>query len=547
MALNLTAEQAAQTLLARRRARRSLEAYAEYVEIPGRPVDESGETFAPVETSLAAHHRLMCQAAQRTMERRFGRLLVMAPPGSAKSSYISVTAPTWGMGKWPGMRIILGSHNSTIAAKQSKRARQIARSERYHAIWGTTLPTDQRAADEWALDNGSQFMSGGILSGIAGNRAEGVIADDLLAGREAAESQPVRDKVWEAWKDDLRSRLVPGGWAIHVQTRWHEADVAGRILPSTWQGESGLFKGTDGLMWEVLCLPARVEPGVMEDTDPLGRKAGEYLWADWFTPEHWVQFDPVLGAPETNTPTGRRAWSSLYQQQPKPDDGILFRREDFQRYELGEHPQTLRVYGASDYAVTDAALSESPDYTEHGVGGVDDDGNLWLLDWWYKQGATDVTIAQFVEMVRRHRPLKWFGERGVIESAIGPTVERALRDAGSGVNVERVLLPTAGAGNKVAKIAGIKIRVELRKVWVPRCAWGDRLVEQLLGFPSLAHDDCPDVMGLFGRGLAQMWNADTLRPVQREPVLPGPLTYQWWERVGQAEAAEKAQREAYFD
>lgn len=544
----LTQDQAAAVLLARRQARRSLESFAQYVEIPGQPVsDEADAGFKPVETKLALHHRVICRAIQRALDRPYGRLLVMAPPGSAKSSYVSVAAPAWIMGAKPGVRVIGVGHKLDLAAKASRRAREIARSDRYRKIFGTELPNDQRAVDEWALTNGSTFMAAGIISGITGNRAEVMLCDDLIPTREAAESDTMRDKIWGEWRDGARTRLVPGGTAIHVQTRWHEDDVAGRLLPVGWKGESGVFKGTDGLDWEVLCLPARVEPGVMEDTDPLGRRAGEYLWPEWFKHEDWVQVDPALGAPVPNTATGRRSWSSMFQQQPKPDDGILFRRPDLMRYPVGTQPAGLRMYGASDWAVTDAALSEDPDYTEHGVGGVDTEGNLWLTDWWYKQGATDVTIAAWLEMVRRWKPVAWFGERGVIESAIGPTLDRALRDASPRLSVDRVLLPTAGAGNKVARIAGIKIRVELRKVYIPECAWGDRLVEQLLGFPGLKHDDAPDVMGLFGRGLADMWNGVTVRPVEREAPLPGPLTYEWWERVSAQERAEAAERAAYLD
>ena len=197
----LTENQAAQTLLARRAARRSLESFAEYIEIPGQPVSEEGDVFGPSTNSLALHHRVICRAVQRTLERPYGRLLVMAPPGSAKSSYVSVAAPAWIMGAKPGTRVIGVGHKLDLATKASRRAREVARSGRYRAIFDTTLPADQRAADEWALTNGSTFMAAGIVSGITGNRAEVIFCDDLIPTREAAESDTQREKIWQEWKD----------------------------------------------------------------------------------------------------------------------------------------------------------------------------------------------------------------------------------------------------------------------------------------------------------------------------------------------------------
>ncbi|MCH3723243.1 hypothetical protein LZB93_09960, partial [Campylobacter coli] len=82
-------------------------------------------------------------------------------------------------------------------------------------------------------------------------------------------------------------RLIPGGWIVLITTRWHEDDLAGRILPDDWKGESGLIRCKDGNDWEVLCIQARCEV----DSDPLGRARGEYLWPEWFDRQHWAQFE----------------------------------------------------------------------------------------------------------------------------------------------------------------------------------------------------------------------------------------------------------------
>src|SRR5262249_25013857 len=146
-----------------------------------------------------------------------------------------------------------------LARKHGRRARQIVRSERYKKIFGTTLSREQSAADAWALSNGSEYMATGIAAGVTGNRANGIIIDDPIKGREEADSEHIRAKIRAGYEDDLKTRLIPGGWVILIQTRWHEDDLAGSILPEGWAGESGAIRCRDGATWEVICLPAKCD------------------------------------------------------------------------------------------------------------------------------------------------------------------------------------------------------------------------------------------------------------------------------------------------
>jgi predicted phage terminase large subunit-like protein len=216
---SISPQAAARELLRRRRARASLVAYANAIEVPGKPAsDEPDEwLFQPIETSVTAHHRLLLEAIERTAARRHGRLMVFMPPGSAKSTYTSVVAPTYLMGKHPGYRIILASYGSDLARRHGRRARQICRQSGYSAIFGAGIAADTSAADEWALTNGSEYLAGGILSGITGNRANGLLIDDPVKGREDADSEVIRKKTREAFDDDLMTRLIPGGWVVLVQ------------------------------------------------------------------------------------------------------------------------------------------------------------------------------------------------------------------------------------------------------------------------------------------------------------------------------------------
>lgn len=113
--------------------------------------------------------------------------------------------------------MILTSYGSDLARKHGRRARQIVRSDSYAGIFGTTISPESSAADEWALTNGSEYMAGGILSGITGNRANGIVIDDPVKGRDEAESEIIRKRTLEAYEDDIKTRLLPGGWMILIQ------------------------------------------------------------------------------------------------------------------------------------------------------------------------------------------------------------------------------------------------------------------------------------------------------------------------------------------
>ena len=159
------------------------------------------------------------------MQKKHGRLMIFMPPGSAKSVYISSVAPTWAMGKFPGWKIILASYGSDLAKRHGRRARQIVKQSGYAGIFGTGISALTSAADEWSLDNGGEYLAGGILSGITGNRCNGLHIDDPVKGREEAESEVISQKTWDAYQDDLLTRLIPGGYVIIVQCMTGETPV----------------------------------------------------------------------------------------------------------------------------------------------------------------------------------------------------------------------------------------------------------------------------------------------------------------------------------
>jgi hypothetical protein len=206
----------------------------------------------------AAHHLLLIDALEQVARGEVPRLAVFMPPGSAKSTYSSVLFPPWLMQSVLGS-VLAASHTTELAEKWGRRVRNLI--NEHSAALGIQTAADNQAAGRWALTSGSEYYAAGVGSGIAGFRARFGIIDDPIRSRQDADSELIRDRIWDWYINDFRTRLVPGAAEILIQTRWHEDDLAGRALQHN--------------DWKVISLPA-----IAEDDDLLGRKPGEPLWDD---------------------------------------------------------------------------------------------------------------------------------------------------------------------------------------------------------------------------------------------------------------------------
>jgi predicted phage terminase large subunit-like protein len=267
-------------------------------------------------------------------------------------------------------------------------------------------------------------------------------------------------------------------------------DLAGQILPESWNGESGMIECRDGETWEVICIPAKAERA----DDPLGRLPGEYIWPEYFGREHWAPFE-----------RNARTWSALFQQRPAPESGDYFKREWIIPVDHIPPASEMAVYGGSDYAVT----ADGGDYTVHAVVGVGHDGRTYLLDLWRQQASSDVWVDAFCALVRKWKPIGWAEETGQIKSGVGPFLLKRMLETGS--YTVREQFPTRG--DKAVRAQSIRGRMAMGMVYFPRTApWVNTLVRQLLTFPTGTNDDDVDVMSLLGRMLDVLMTGDRPKP-----------------------------------
>lgn len=515
--MQLSPAQAAQHLLNRRRAKTNSVDFAGYIEVPGRPLSEDpeNELFAPVETNLARHHNLILEAMERTTQRRYGRLLMLLPPGSAKTTYASVVFPAHYMGRHPGTRLGLGSYGSDIALKMGRKTRSIIRQRRYKAIFDTELSPDSRAGNQFSLMNGSEYMADSLGGQFPGNRLDGAIADDPIKGRLEANSETIRDSTWDEFKDNFVTRLVPGGWLVVILTHWDEEDPAGRILPDNWSGESGMFHGRhDGLDWEVLCIQARCE----NHTDPLKRQLGEYLWPEWFDRTHWAQFE-----------RDQRAWNSLFQQRPRAPEGTFFLRASLlieaidDRGEIYHRPVPMPTTTTMVFAVIDTAIKDGKEHDGTGVvyyGLIPHDipgPRLVVLDWDYVQIKGAVLekwlpgiFERLEELARECKALEGSAGAWIEEKGSGIVLlQQALTHEWPARAIDNALVAmgkTERAFNAEPYVSAGDVKVSdhaFNKVVTFKESSKNHFMSQVLGFSMDSKDkDAKDLLDCFTYGCA---------------------------------------------
>jgi len=434
-----------QELLARRESRNSLIRFTEYTN---------------PDYQVVGHHRKICEALEAVERGELDRLMIFMPPRHGKSELASRRFPAWFLGRNPGKQIIAASYNSDLSSDFGREVRNIVADPLYANVFDTTLAADSKAANRWHTGAGGSYVSAGVGTAITGRGAHVALLDDPIKDRQEADSELVRNTVWKWYTSTLYTRLMPRGAIVLIQTRWHDDDLAGRLL-----------NAERGDRWEVLELPA------LDD--------GQALWPEWY---------PLEALERIRAAIGERDWSALYQQRPQPDEGTYFQRNWFKWYDTP--PEQLRQYGASDYAVTDGG----GDYTEHGIFGVDPAEDIYVLDWWNGQAAADEWIDAKCDLILKHQPLLWGGEAGVIRKSVEPFMVKRMRERRAYCRVEWL----ASVHDKPARARSFQARAAMGKVHLPNNELGHRLLDQLLRFPAGSHDDAVDVCGLFGRMLDQV-------------------------------------------
>jgi predicted phage terminase large subunit-like protein len=224
--------------------------------------------------------------------------------------------------------------------------------------------------------------------------------------------------------------------------------------------------------------------------------------------------------------------------------GLLFKRRWFKRYEPGQEPAVLNKYLASDYAgePDEDAPEREPDWTEHGVFGLDQKEEIWIPDWWSGQESPDTWIAGWLALARRHKPLTAFEEKGVILRTLNGAINKAMRTTGTYVHRHGL----ASTGAKYERALAFAALAATGIVHIPNTEWGDRLVNQLCAFNGRDGrvDDMVDACSKFAQALDEVIGAAS--PPPPKPPSPEPFTEAWFNARDGVDEQSDAERQRYY-
>ena len=407
------------------------------------------------------HHLALCEKLEAVERGDIRRLMVFMPPQHGKSELVSRGFPAWFLGRNPNRKVIISSYAADLAYDFSRASRNTLR-EYGPPLWGIRVATDSSAVDHWSVrGHRGGCVAAGVGGPITGRGANVAVIDDPFKNHEEASSQTIRDAVWNWYRSTLRTRLSPHGVIVLVMTRWHEDDLAGRLLKEMKAG---------GQQWTVLELQA-----VAGENDALGRRPGEALWPEYGYNEAW--------AAETKVDVGTYFWNALYQQHPSSPEGEILKRGWWKFYKA--IPADLQeVIQSWDMTFKD---SDGSDYVTGGVWGRKG-ADKYLLD--QVRGRMDfpTTLAAVKALTA-----KWPEARAklVEDKANGPAVIATLKREIPG------LIPVEPRGSKMARVAAVSPEIEAGNVYLPDpsiAPWVNDFIEECSAFPNGKHDDQVDQM-----------------------------------------------------
>ena len=450
----------------------------------------------PEEFIDGRHIEIICKELQEVEEsvankrKKPKRLQLFMPPGSMKSKLASNLFPAWCLGRHPNWCFLaIGASFDFAVDNFGRPTKNLIELDQYQAIFpNTILKKDVQAAGRWDTTQKGRFVAAGVGQGIAGRRAHISICDDVITEQT---TDTERKKINSWYQKGLRTRLLPSGGEVIINTRWHLDDLSGHMEKVDLKSKRP---------WSIVSLPAILDT---RGRDLLRRKGDEedkYAVGTSFWPEFWPT--EVLLEKKETLPPGE--WNALYLQTPTPDEGGIVKRYDFQRWEGDKPPKCSYILVSMDTAFS---TKETADYSAYTVWGVfkhivkdlnDNEivqNNVILLSSGKGRWEFHELCAKAQEIFKKYEPDFFIIE----DKASGKSLIQELRRRNLPV------LEYLPEKDKVFRLHACTPFFKAGRVWIPEGrSWAEEVVEEVIAFPHVPHDDLCDTLSQ-----AILWLRDT--------------------------------------
>lgn len=386
-------------------------------------------------------------------------LVVSMPPQHGKSMTITATLPSWYLGRFPIKRVIGISYSEGLAMQFGRRNREKIQ-EYGKNLFNVLLASSPCTSTEFETTQKGSMISRGIMSGVTGRACDLMIIDDPIKNRMEADSETYRDRLFGEWENSFKTRLSAGAKVIIIQTRWHEDDLAGRIIAR----EKNVT---------VINLPCECEN---EQADPLGRQKGDALAPEIGKNNEWLASfkESYAGV------NGSRAWNALFQGKPSQEQGNIIKRQWWKFYSGNVN---------IDYLIlsVDASFKSA-----------EDNDNVAIQVWGKKDSNVYLLYAikehlDFPETVKQIMLVKsqFVNIKSILieDKANGSAIIQLLRKTIPGI------IPVEPKGGKIARVNAVSGVIEAGNVYLPEDKeFTSDFIDECSAFPNGKHDDQVDCM-----------------------------------------------------
>jgi predicted phage terminase large subunit-like protein len=412
-------------------------------------------------------HVRMAEALDKVVLGEEKRLMIFAPPQHGKSEQVSIRLPAFWLGSHPELPVILTSYGGALAFRNSRAARGVVESPEYQQVF-PDVQTDprSRAVDSWKIHKHKGFVvAAGVGGPITGHGAGLGIIDDPVQSWAQAQSDTFRDSVWEWYQGTFRTRIWEEGAIVLIMTRWHQDDLAGRILEEQKDD------------WTVLHFPAMCDDPV---NDLLGRKEDAPLSPTRYSFEELERIRSDVG------PT---VWTAEYQGRPAPPEGSFFAVDQitYLKSEPGEFDKIVRYW---DLAATEAKMGRNPDYTVGTLMSKEENKYTWR-DIVRGRWLPDRIEREVLQTAIRDRAKYGLGVQIRIEEEPGAAGKHLIARYVAllaGFDVAGV----RASGSKTVRAQPMSAQMEAGNMQMVIAPWNNDAVIELRFFPAGMKDDIVD-------------------------------------------------------
>jgi predicted phage terminase large subunit-like protein len=433
------------------------------------------------------HHKEIAKKLNAFAQGEIQYLMVFMPPRHGKSELVSRRLPAFLHGLYPDDEIMAVSYLDSLAGDMTVDVQKIIDSPEYQKLFPQTKIYPSRTSYTLGTRNSSEhhivgrkgkYRGQGVGGSFTGKGANFIIIDDPIKGREIADSEAFRERLWNFYNNDLFSRLETNlqtgrkGQVLITQTRWHEDDLSGRLIEL-------MKKDQSSVQWEIVNYPA-IRVDMDTPTDP--REIGEALWPEKYSVQQLDQIKSSIGP---------RAWGSLYQQSPTPDGGNIFKSEMFEFLSMPD-----RFDWSFCMADTSYKEKQENDFTVFSIFGVIKD-TLYVRDVWMKQ-IKAVDVEKPVEAFLRKYTTE-YGYRGtyIEPKGHGIYLNQKFQQKNLVVPGDSILNEffKDRRHDKVERANNVVPHLGNRKIYINELLGNkEELLNQVLGFPKVKHDDFCDTL-----------------------------------------------------